>query len=56
MAEGDYAMAHGGYSNPDGSANVVVDIMRVKDGVIQEHWDVIEGPPGTIKEWAAYLW
>jgi predicted SnoaL-like aldol condensation-catalyzing enzyme len=42
MAEGDYVMAHGRYSNPDGPAIVVVDIMRIKDGVFQEHWDVIQ--------------
>ena len=42
MAEGDYVMAHGRYSNPDGSAIVVVDIMRFKEGVFQEHWDVIQ--------------
>ena len=42
MAEGDYVMAHGRYSNPDGSAIVVVDIMRIQDGVFQEHWDVIQ--------------
>ena len=42
MAEGDYVMAQGRYSNPDGSAIVVVDIMRIKDGVFQEHWDVIQ--------------
>ena len=27
------------------SAIVVVDIMRIKDGVFQEHWDVSEGEP-----------
>jgi predicted SnoaL-like aldol condensation-catalyzing enzyme len=42
MAEGDYVMAHGRYSNPDGSAIVVVDIVRLKDGVFHEHWDVIQ--------------
>jgi len=42
MAEGDYVMVHSRYTNPDGSAIVVVDIMRMKDGVFQEHWDVIE--------------
>jgi hypothetical protein len=35
MAEGDYVMAHGRYSNLDGSAIVAVDIMRIKDGVFQ---------------------
>jgi predicted SnoaL-like aldol condensation-catalyzing enzyme len=32
MAEGDYVMVHSRYSNPDGSAVVVADIMRIKDG------------------------
>jgi predicted SnoaL-like aldol condensation-catalyzing enzyme len=30
------------YSLPDGSALIVVDIMRIKDGLFQEHWDVSE--------------
>jgi hypothetical protein len=42
MAEGDYVMIHSRYSNPDGSAIVVVCIMRTKDGVFEEHWDVIQ--------------
>ena len=42
MAEGDYVMVHSRYTNPDGSAIVVVDIMRIKDGIFQEHWDVIQ--------------
>lgn len=42
MAEGDYVMVHSRYTNPDGSALVVVDIMRMKDGIFQEHWDVME--------------
>jgi|SRR5208282_4579793 len=49
MAEGDYVMIHSRYSHPDGSAIVVVDIMRVKDGVFEEHWDVIQ-PEATEKE------
>ena len=42
MAEGDYVMIHSRYSNPDGSALVVVDIMRIQDGIFAEHWDVIQ--------------
>jgi predicted SnoaL-like aldol condensation-catalyzing enzyme len=45
MAEGDYVMVHSRYSFLDGSALIVVDIMRIKDGVFQEHWDVSEGAP-----------
>ena len=42
MAEGDHVMVHSRYSLPDGSALIVVDIMRIKDGIFQEHWDVSE--------------
>jgi len=43
MAEGDFVMVHSRYSNGDGSALIVVDIMRMKDGIFIEHWDVTEG-------------
>lgn len=42
MAEGDCVMVHSRYTNPDGSAIVVVDIMRIANDVFQEHWDVIQ--------------
>jgi predicted SnoaL-like aldol condensation-catalyzing enzyme len=42
MAEGDYVMVHSRYTYPDGSAIVVMDIMRIEGGVFQEHWDVIQ--------------
>ena len=42
MAEGDNVVIHSRYSNPDGSAIVVVDIMRFENGVFAEHWDVIQ--------------
>jgi hypothetical protein len=31
------------------SAIVVVDIMRIKDGVFEEHWDLIQ-PEATMEE------
>jgi predicted SnoaL-like aldol condensation-catalyzing enzyme len=42
MAEGDYVIAHGRYTRPGQPNWVVVDILRVKDGVFEEHWDVIQ--------------
>jgi predicted ester cyclase len=42
IAEGDYVMAHGRYTLPDGPNWVVVDVMRMKDGIFEEHWDVIQ--------------
>jgi predicted SnoaL-like aldol condensation-catalyzing enzyme len=44
VAEGDLVMAHGrlwgsGGGHPD---RVVVDIVRIADGLLAEHWDVIE--------------
>jgi len=37
---------------------IAADILRIKDGVLAEHWDVIPGrsQQGTIKEWAAHVW
>lgn len=58
IAEGDYVMIHSRYSNPDGSAIVVVDIMRIKDGVFEEHWDLIQ-PEATkeeSQEQASHVW
>ena len=49
MAEGDYVMIHSQYPTPDGSGIVTVDIMRIKDGVFVEHWDVTE-PEATKEE------
>jgi predicted SnoaL-like aldol condensation-catalyzing enzyme len=46
IAEGDYVMIHSRYSNREGSAIVVVDIMRIQDGVFEEHWDVIQPEAG----------
>ncbi|HEX4115702.1 MAG TPA: nuclear transport factor 2 family protein [Solirubrobacteraceae bacterium] len=44
VAEGDLVMAHGrlwGYG--DGRPNrIVVDIVRIAEGLLAEHWDVIE--------------
>lgn len=43
VAEGDYVMLYGRYSgtgNP--AASVVVDVVRIKDSKLAEHWDVWE--------------
>ncbi|WP_152223526.1 ester cyclase [Pseudomonas sp. SCB32] len=43
VAEGDYVMLHGRFSGLGLSANwVVVDILRLENGVMVEHWDVIQ--------------
>jgi predicted SnoaL-like aldol condensation-catalyzing enzyme len=42
IAEGDYVMAHGRYTRPGEPNWVVVDVVRMKDGIFQEHWDVIQ--------------
>lgn len=35
MAEGDHVMIHSRYTNLDGSAIVVIDIMRIKHSVFE---------------------
>jgi predicted SnoaL-like aldol condensation-catalyzing enzyme len=43
MADGDLVMVRGRFSGHGQSANwIVVDLLRVKDGILVEHWDVIE--------------
>ena len=43
MAEGDVVVVHGRYSNTGMPANwIVADIVRVENGVLAEHWDVIQ--------------
>ncbi|KIH84018.1 nuclear transport factor 2 family protein [Pseudomonas batumici] len=43
VAEGDFVMLHGRFSGLGQPTNwVVVDILRLEDGVMVEHWDVIQ--------------
>jgi predicted SnoaL-like aldol condensation-catalyzing enzyme len=43
VAEGDYVLLHGRFSGIGLPVNwVVVDIVRLEDGKLKEHWDVIQ--------------
>lgn len=43
LAEGDSVMVHGRFSGIGQPANwIVVDIVRLEDGVLAEHWDVLQ--------------
>jgi len=43
MVDGDLVMVRGRYSGLGRPANwIVVDLIRMQDGVLAEHWDVIE--------------
>ena len=43
VAENDLVIVHGRYSGIGQPANwIVADIVRMKDGVLAEHWDVIQ--------------
>jgi predicted SnoaL-like aldol condensation-catalyzing enzyme len=43
LAESDLVIVHGRYSGIGQPANwIVADIVRIKDGVLAEHWDVIQ--------------
>lgn len=42
MAEGDFVMLHGRYSGLPGPSWVVVDIVRIDNGLLAERWDVIQ--------------
>lgn len=43
VASGDYVMLHGRFSGSGAPVNwIVVDILRIENGLIAEHWDVIQ--------------
>jgi predicted SnoaL-like aldol condensation-catalyzing enzyme len=43
VAEGDFVIVHGRFSDFGLPANwIAADILRIKDGVLLEHWDVIQ--------------
>src|SRR5476651_1154426 len=43
MANGDYVMVHGRFTNVgQPKAWIVVDIVRISNGLLAEHWDVIQ--------------
>jgi predicted SnoaL-like aldol condensation-catalyzing enzyme len=43
LAEGDYVIAHGRFSNIGRPAAwIAADIARIEDGKLAEHWDVLQ--------------
>jgi predicted SnoaL-like aldol condensation-catalyzing enzyme len=43
LAEGDYVIVHGRFSNIGLPVNwIAADVVRLKDGNLIEHWDVIQ--------------
>ena len=44
VAEGDFVIVHGRFSDFGEPVNwISADIVRIKDGILVEHWDVIPG-------------
>jgi predicted SnoaL-like aldol condensation-catalyzing enzyme len=42
VAEGDFVIVHGRFSGFQKTAWIAADILRIADGVLAEHWDVIQ--------------
>ena len=43
VAEGDFVIVHGRFSGHGRPANwIAADVVRVADGVLAEHWDVLQ--------------
>jgi len=43
VAEGDFVIVHGRFSNFGLPVNwIAADILRIKGGILLEHWDVIQ--------------
>lgn len=48
LADGDFVVVHGhAKANADDRGSAVMDIFRVEDGKVVEHWDVIQPIPET---------
>jgi predicted SnoaL-like aldol condensation-catalyzing enzyme len=48
MVDGDLVAVHSALAGMADHGSVVVDIFRVKDGKLVEHWDVIESVPAVV--------
>ena len=43
VAEGDFVILHGRFSGFGAPASwIVADVLRIEDGILVEHWDVIQ--------------
>ena len=43
VAEGDYVIVHGRFTNTGRPKNwIAADVVRVADGLLAEHWDVLQ--------------
>jgi predicted SnoaL-like aldol condensation-catalyzing enzyme len=42
LAEGDYVIVHGRFSGSGGPALVAADVVRFENGLLAEHWDVLQ--------------
>jgi len=43
VAEGDFVIVHGRFSGRGAPVNwIAADILRIENGVMQEHWDVLQ--------------
>lgn len=48
FADGDYVIVHvHAKASPEDRGNAVMDIFRLEDGKVVEHWDVIQAIPET---------
>lgn len=50
IAEDDLVFLHARFVPvPGAPAYAIADIFRLREGLIVEHWDVVAGPPASIK-------
>ena len=42
VADGDFVIVHGRFSGFQPVSWIAADILRIKDGILVEHWDVIQ--------------
>jgi predicted SnoaL-like aldol condensation-catalyzing enzyme len=55
VADGDFVIVHGKFSGRGQPVNwIAADIVHIKDGVLVEHWDVIQDEATRSNQRAAF--
>jgi hypothetical protein len=55
VAEGDFVIVHGRFSGLGQPVNwIVADILRIEDGILVEHWDVIQDEASVSRQRAVF--
>jgi predicted SnoaL-like aldol condensation-catalyzing enzyme len=56
VEDGDFVMVHGRYTGVDPKPLIAVDIFRIEDGKLAEHWDVLQEEAPAAMTVSGLIW